>query len=512
MDAINRLERDYPVEEWTVDGLRVWPLLRINLNFDLYRAFHVPPAPGRRPLLGPYPGHGIRFLGNLAKYAFATLSDRRKNGSIGRKVAAVFLSDGVSFVRVDGCWFEKFCDPLIRLVRERKEEALLLSIRHEYLVPRSSESVFIQPRLDLLKAKNRFSRGPVSECRLTGYRDAADSMNRNGLPVRLPEPRRLAEQVACLRSVSAWFKGVLERTSPVVAFVVSYYAMEGFAFNVACRELGIPSVDLQHGLQGDLHAAYGRWEKVPATGYEMLPSVFWCWSESESAAVESWSLRASGWHRAFVGGNVWLKQWLHPEDDLAAGCDRRILSAAKTRPGAKRILVTLQQDLSDAGTLKPLLEAMRISGSEWHWWIRLHPCMLGERQRIANMLRDHGIEGHELDMPSELPLYAVLRHVDAHVTHSSSTVIEAVTFKVPSVVVSGYGAEFFPDQIASSWARVACTGEEIVSAVRRQMAGAGDLPWSLPRCYELPDAEVFELLLRTASSYTAEGFMEAARP
>lgn len=512
MDVINCIERDYPVEEWVVDGLHVWPFLRINLNFDLYRAYHATPVSAGRQRFGTVPASGFRFLRSIAKFVYSVLSDGGKNGRIGKKASAVFLSDGVSFVRLDEYWFDKYCDPLIHLVREKKKGgSLLLAIRHEYLVPRFSKSVFIQPRLDLCKIRSKLFQGRIPESRMPQYERAVAAMKGSGLPARLPGTRQLVEQVSNLRLISGWFKRTLGQTSPDVAFVVSYYGLEGMAFNVACRELGVPSVDLQHGLQGDLHAGYGRWEKVPSTGYEMLPSVFWCWSESELEAIEKWSSRVPSWHRVFVGGNIWLKQWLSPKEDFAAGYDRRIRPVTEARPGAKRVLVTLQLGLAGEETLKPLLAAMKISGSEWHWWIRLHPCMLRERQRIKDMLRYHGIESYELDMPSDLPLYAVLRHVDVHVTHSSSAVLEAETFKIPSVIFSEYGSEFFSGHIASSRARAAFTGGEIVSAIREQAANAGDLAWSLPRCYDMPDSQVFDLLMQLAAEYTAEGFQEACR-
>lgn len=512
MEVVNRLEHDYPVEEWVIDGIHAWPFLRINLNFDLYRAYHSPAVSSGTPLVGRYAASGIGLLRNMARYAYSALSDSGKNGTIGTKAGAVFLSDGVSFVELDGYWFDKYCDPLIRLVREKEQAgSVLLAIQHEYLVPRFSESVFVQPRLDLYKIRSKLVRGRVPAMRMPEYECAVAAINGSGLPARLPGARQLAAQVSTLRSVSGWFKRILERTSPDVAFVVSYYGLEGMAFNVACRELGIPSVDLQHGLQGDLHAAYGRWHKVPSTGYEMLPSIFWCWSESERETIERWSSPVSSWHRAFVGGNLWLKQWLDPTNDLVGAYDRRIRSVTETTPGAKRVLVTLQSGLAGEETLAPLLEAMGASEPDWRWWIRLHPCMLRERQRIRDMLKAHGITGFELDMPSDLPLYAVLRHVDVHVTHSSSTVVEAGILGVPSVVFSEYGAEFFPSLMASSRVRAAFSGAGIVSAIREQAGAAGNLAWPLPRCYDMPNSEVFDLLVEMTSRYTTEGFRDTDR-
>lgn len=85
------------------------------------------------------------------------------------------------------------------------------------------------------------------------------------------------------------------------------------------------------------------------------------------------------------------------------------------------------------------------------------------------MFLKSGNENFELDMATDAPLYALLRHSDVHVTHSSSTVIEAEVFGVPSVIFSAYGAEFFPEQIAAGWALVA-EADHVVQAITQQLS------------------------------------------
>jgi hypothetical protein len=66
----------------------------------------------------------------------------------------------------------------------------------------------------------------------------------------------------------------------------------------------------------------------------------------------------------------------------------------------------------------------------------------------------------------------LLKFADLHVTHSSSTVIEAAEFGVPSVVCSDYGAQFFAAQVAAGQAVVAKSEEEIAQALL-SLYGAG---------------------------------------
>ena len=38
MDLINDVENRFSVDQWIVGGIRIWPYLRIRLNFDLLGA------------------------------------------------------------------------------------------------------------------------------------------------------------------------------------------------------------------------------------------------------------------------------------------------------------------------------------------------------------------------------------------------------------------------------------------------------------------------------------------
>jgi hypothetical protein len=90
--------------------------------------------------------------------------------------------------------------------------------------------------------------------------------------------------------------------------------------------------------------------------------------------------------------------------------------------------------------------------------------MLAERERIRDIFSVLG-KPVNLDAASDMPLYALLPHMDRHVTHSSSVVLEAEAYDVPSIIFSQYGMELFPDQINSGMAVAAYTPELIVETL-----------------------------------------------
>ena len=73
-----------------------------------------------------------------------------------------------------------------------------------------------------------------------------------------------------------------------LGLVVSYYNVESMAWTLAMGRAGIPSVDVQHGVQSDSHFAYSGWEVVPPGGWELLPMHFWCWSEPDAMRIRRW--------------------------------------------------------------------------------------------------------------------------------------------------------------------------------------------------------------------------------
>jgi hypothetical protein len=91
------------------------------------------------------------------------------------------------------------------------------------------------------------------------------------------------------------------------------------------------------------------------------------------------------------------------------------------------------------------------------------------------LVRENRISNGEVDLATDLPLYALLRQMDLHLTFYSSSVLEAKDLGVPSIVVGDYGKELFSDQILSGWALPADTPEEIISGIKAQFHRSEEL-------------------------------------
>jgi hypothetical protein len=94
-------------------------------------------------------------------------------------------------------------------------------------------------------------------------------------------------------------------------------------------------------------------------------------------------------------------------------------------------------------------KALSVIQNEYNIYIRLHPNMLDQLNRHKKYFDSINFINYEIELTSSLPLYAILRNVDLHITAQSSTVIESAEFGLFSLITSEYGAALYESQILS---------------------------------------------------------------
>ncbi len=445
MAAIAAIEADTPVADWTVGGVEIWPLLRMRWFFAEWAR-----------LYGSRTGTSTRASGILRAMAagmlashHAKLEDPAGEDEPSPQRDLVLVSDGLSFARLGGRWVERFCDPVIASANAKGLSCALWTPLHHRHRPRATRSKWVQGPVDRANLVGALrSRLAPPRYRLDDVDRVLGSLTRLGLGIAPMQPSRIVSDGARLLSVAALYGRWLRRSRPRLALIVSYYSLEGMAFVLACRRLGIPVVDLQHGVQGEFHPAYAAWA-APSSGrsHQLLPDRFWVWSTWEASTIDAWAAGTD--HAPVIGGNPWLDVWRSDSEWPGVATSRERAAALKTRAvGRPVVLVTLQFGLSPSEQLEPLASLLAAIGDRVVLWVRLHPAMLDRREEVRRRLAAAG-GGFEIDECTDLPLHALLPNVDAHCTHSSTTVIEAAQFGVPSVVTSAYGAELFEQLVGS---------------------------------------------------------------
>jgi hypothetical protein len=469
IDWLREIERRYPVDRWQVHGVRVWPLVRLNVYATSYEAMAVGES------LAAGKAAALKALARAyAAWARARLSDRGAHRAPTAPGDAVFLAYSAGRQPlVGGRHVNPLLFPYVQLLASRGLTSTVWEMApfSHYNQPRATPSHLVQARLVSARLASvvmpaRLVTGPG---RLESFEAFCDEVRAAGLSLRYGHRLALYRDAWFIVTLARQFERWLRRVRPLVGWVADYGPREQ-AFCLACARLGLPVVEIQHGVQGALHPAYASWERVPAGGYETRPTVYWCWDEDSAGTIAAWAGRVERGPSALAAGDPWREQWFGTPQAEMERLDAEV--RARLAPGGRRhVLVTLDS----VGEAVPgvVLEALRRHRDRWRPWFRMHPS--NQRGRVEQTCRraaEAGVSAEDVRWATEVPLHALLRHVDLHVNVGWSTVIaEAADFGVPSVACAAQAREFYGDLEVRGLLRIAEGGEALAAALA---SGAAD--------------------------------------
>ncbi len=469
MKLVNEIEHRFPVEQWIVRGIHVWPLVRINLTTELHFEGARPQPP--LSLYGALQAKALYATRRFSTYYRLMVADRERNEDPNAQAEVALLAGSITRqLRTPWGWFATLPDALREELRWHGARMVFLETAGpvEYRTPRYSPSmpVDLDLFLGLIRAKAELALASEKTLavmhRLPGFSELQKGLTRAGIRARSASAERVLFMIRLIEVYSEIYRSVLRRTKPKVCLVVSYSTLEGMAFCASCRQLGIPCYDIQHGLAGELHRAYGRWRRVPPQGYNLLPTGFWCWSRQDADAINAWNDQLAAPHDVLVGGNLWEKYWRseHPSK-VRQTFGQGLNKLGERTPGELRVLYTMQgPDLPEL-----LLEAIGRSPKHLRWLIRLHPNSIRHEHRIA--ARFEGRSNVEVHLATALPLYLLLQDMDVHVTQWSAVVRDASSCSVPSVVIDPIGEDVFSAEIDAGHCAVRYDVGGLLEAIER---------------------------------------------
>ena len=475
LNILNSIEKNYPVGEWIIQGCHIWPLLRIEINtYLIYRDLlsEAVIKTSKKTFLKAGFLFLKKILNGVKQPYYAYLKDRKHTDKLSVR-DALFIGDSYNLVKIIDCYYERFIDPFQTLFAQKDLSWIRLDMFHNYIPSRFSNSIYIQIGLEwaIIRSLLFYKTKPVDCKRIPKFEEFCGYCNDNGIDIPSINPYYLSKRLHKINAIQAYFEGIIDQVKPKLVVLTCYYSDYGMALIQLCQHLDIKVMDIQHGIIGGLHPAYSRWLNVPEGGYNTLPNYFWTWSLSEVKTINSWSYNTHN-HEALNGGNLFLDFLANGNCDIANILDQQITkiinSSKKYQQNQKTILVSLQWDTMGDQHLMPLFDAMRETEDNYNWWLRLHPVMLNQREDIRNLFFQKGFKNFELDFPSDFPLYTVLKKIDLHVTHSSSVVIEAAEFGVPSIIFSDYGTQFFGDYFYKGLADEALDGTSLIECIKKR--------------------------------------------
>jgi hypothetical protein len=216
---------------------------------------------------------------------------------------------------------------------------------------------------------------------------------------------------------------------------------------------------------------------VPPEGFETRPDFYWCWDDESAAVINAWTTVAQIGQRAFVGGNAFADRWRTGVGGLARDVDAEIVCRKAAVAGMSHHILVSLDSMGDVVPARIAL-ALDMAPRDWCFWLRLHPVnQPGQGRALRDTLRGRNWRVLDWRFTSEAPLPALLRHVDAHLTVSRSSVVkDALVEGVPSVACDEEARQFFPSEIRSGMLRVASSPDGILGALAAQMEQRYRLP------------------------------------
>jgi hypothetical protein len=442
IDKLNSFENAYPVKEWIIDDISVWPLIRCNLFKewrDLEQSKQVQ-AKKAKPKSSGTSGGLISSLKLTAKFLMSlrhVLSFRLKKST---KIPILFTGSIAHRVELDGAHVNRYFQPIIDFLKAKYQRD---SIIVEYFKPNYSKTykssdqvIFLAQFIPFFQVINAFKFTNM-QFKLKDY-----DLFLNAVQEQLPfvniqsfSVPSLQNDVKEIKVIASAYDLFLEKYKPDYAFGLCYYNVPVFALNYAASKRGIISADMQHGGQGKLHVAYGNYGAVPDQGYNLLPNIFWCWDEASYNVVNSWVSKQS-FHKVILGGNPWLDYFF----------ETNVVSYSF--PNKKIILYTMQLDVPE----QYIVDAVKLTPPDFQWWFRFHPRTTAENKKAVVDLFTHAglIDAVEMDKATTYPLPIILKNTSVHISKFSGSIIEATQLGVKTILIGATGVETFQDYIKSN--------------------------------------------------------------
>jgi hypothetical protein len=432
LNMILDLERRFPVNEWKVNGISFWPFIRTSLaytqrefpknkrNVGGGRYLKLLKTYGRISLLLPFYVLSLRlklksaqriFVGAIThrvnikgqkvnKYFDLAISDFNKNGNL-----SLIFDRGTSLEKSkypnNNNWFSL---PLLYVLAELLKR-LGIGKKKSYNIELHGYSSFYSYLLE-----NFYN----EELLKGGFAESAMKMKMTNFVDR-----------------KELVKFFLKNSQVKNVYFLCYYSSLYYPLIAACKELGINTIDVQHGGMGTGHFSYDQWSRIPDEGYTMLPRYYWTWDDNSTRLVNAWAL-STAFHKAFKMGTPWTESL-----SLISGYN----------PVKKNYILFNMTD----STLEPYIAAtIRFFASEKQWVLRMHPRMMSKRDLLQNQINDHGFESFvSIEDSTEVLLADSLHFSSFFISASSGSIIEAVAMGFKPILLPSPGFNYYHDYIKS---------------------------------------------------------------
>lgn len=428
------IEKKYPVETWKLNGINIWPYIRIKLYiFLLSEAIncsghkeHIIFADSKIKM------NKLRLFGKklsiivksffISIYFFFRIKRKR----------IIFVGSHFHRVREKGEYFNRFFDTMIKSHSLEREVYFL---EYQKLYSKNfNQSAIIELEKQINAFKNILLFFPKKKLKkndsLTDYVIFLEKIQKKYPKVKTLNLsiKDLDEWTTKINSISLFYRIFFSKIKPEKIIFSGYYGWDNlYAAILTANKMKIKTIDFQHGPQTN-HMVFSSWNKIPKKGYDLMPREYWVWDDFSKLNIKGWANKQN--IKVKVAGQPYLSY--------------RGESISKVK---NQVLFTLQT--FPLNNMLPDFILNSIVNSQYIWVFRLHPRNIFSNQEIKKFLSSKGIDKsfYRLENPQEVSLADSLSRSVLHITAFSGCLIEARLLKVPSIIVHEIGKSMFENYI-----------------------------------------------------------------
>lgn len=429
---INKIEKNFCVDTWEIDGVEIWPIVRNNLFQYLTNDKQKKNK------------NNVNVIVNkvyiLIKQLYVCLKlkifDRKKSNDLYKNYEVLISSSNITrTILLDNqTLYDTNCDPFYDILQ--KDYNLKVFILEYFAIdkqnlPRYSNSKCLNTIFLKALLLSKFYLLKKHDLKLSKYEEFKRFLEKNKIPMTLVSENNITKNIVFYNLLSQYLLKILKEKKIKLVLMLCYYSAQNFALSLACHKLNIPCIDIQHGCAGgSLHVMYYSWLNIPKEGFKLLPSGFWCWDREDAQAIKDWAYKENK-PIIIKGGRLIRKQWCDTNSALYRSYFEKINRhiTNKLNKNMKIILVSLQP-----GIIYPNWFINIIRNDNSHIWIiREHFISDNNQSNLMNNLKGMG---HVLITESkDYPLEFLLTIINLNITYYSSVIIDAEYFSKPSIML-----------------------------------------------------------------------------
>lgn len=434
-----KLEKDLNLLDSTIKGVRYWELIRFKVHRDLKRSLGIT-GQAHTSL-----GGGLYGKANYVRKAINNIFSR--NPFIVSEHDIMFYGHQRRKKRNDNKWWDIYSDPVIE---ELNEDHIYYESSYlgKHLTPAKTPNIKYMDLLNFL-GTIRKKLGLVSvniSRRENKFLDLIEEKIDQRFSVHVNVRELVINKLMAQKQRLPLYKYLLRKINPKLVVVVVSYGKE--AFIEACKELDIPTVELQHGVIHKYHMGYS----FPGTGIKQnFPDYLLAfgdyWKDSADFPIEDKNIYPVGY------------PYLESEKESYSGIEeeKQILFISQGTVGEK--LSKFAVELNNKRNLDFQL-VYKLHPGEFDRWQNEYPWLADSKIRVIK---------------DEVPLYKLFAQSKVQVGVNSTALYEGLSFGLETFLLGAPGIEAMKRLIESNYADIVFGVEDFLKKYKNDKRSKNEI-------------------------------------